>query len=188
MSISSFLTRYPTTNSSENKDLDVSQNNYQSVMKTYNAEEDNGRLAAWAKELDLNKQRQSKNQVRASFSSSDSSSLEHNYHNSNSNIIASQHYNMQNCTNFAGNPLTPVEAQAKLDRCPTFRRATFSFAAQQQEKTNTVNSQTILMNKKITPLVTSAIALDYGIRLRNCLQATTTMAMQHASIKTLKYY
>merc|ERR1712157_278785 len=65
---------------------------------------------------------------------------------------------IQICTNFAGLPLTSEEAQAKLDRCPTFRKATDKFS---------------LMSNNSQSLVKTAIALDYGIRLRSCLESNT---------------
>merc|ERR1712224_735992 len=116
-------------------------NTSSSHIKTYTAGEDNGRLAALARELGLQKQRQVRKPVRStttsppSMESSNSSNIfSGSFFNSPTRDDSSYRENKKNashiqiCTNFAGLPLTSEEAQAKLDRCPTFRKATDKFS------------------------------------------------------------
>jgi len=140
-------------------------------IKTYTAGEDNGRLAALAKELGLQRQRQVRKQVRSPAPAPAPSSTENlfsgSFFNSPTRSSTDDSYrenkknasHVQICTNFAGLPLTSEEAQAKLDRCPTFRKATDKFS--------------LMRNNTSQSLVKTAIALDYGIRLRTCLEANT---------------
>eukprot|EP00548_Thalassiothrix_antarctica_P021001 CAMPEP_0194192656 /NCGR_PEP_ID=MMETSP0154-20130528/71524_1 /TAXON_ID=1049557 /ORGANISM="Thalassiothrix antarctica, Strain L6-D1" /LENGTH=253 /DNA_ID=CAMNT_0038916273 /DNA_START=35 /DNA_END=796 /DNA_ORIENTATION=- len=70
---------------------------------------------------------------------------------SSASIISNPHH-MATCVKLVGLPLTPNDAQKKMDLNPSFRKTACTFA-------KGVNSL----------LVDRAIALDYGIRLRNCI-------------------
>jgi hypothetical protein len=69
---------------------------------------------------------------------------------------------LQNCRDFAGTPLSRQQALAKMKRSPTFRQAALEFEL------------LVVGPGKEDDIVERAIQLDYGYRIRSCLQGSPT--------------
>jgi hypothetical protein len=90
---------------------------------------------------------------------------------SNDALLQKKQYKVQACSNYVGRPLSRQEAQHKMDRSNAFRHAANDF-------NNTADDD----------VVSRAVQLDFGIRLRSCLHARDTASlMAPRTRKNLKY-
>ena len=93
-------------------------------------------------------------QVKYTSSSSSSSDL---YATNNTTLGSGylRRNTLQHCTRFVGMPLSQEQAMAKLERSPHFLQAAQDWSYSNNQK----------------DLIPSAVELDFGWRLRNCLMA-----------------
>jgi hypothetical protein len=87
-------------------------------------------------------------------------------------LMQKKQYKVQACSNYVGRPLSRQEAQNKMERSNTFRHAANDFPIDSDD------------------IVSRAVQLDFGIRLRNCLHARDTASSLLAgprTRKTIKY-
>lgn len=80
---------------------------------------------------------------------------------------------VKSCSNFVGQPLSRQQAEAKMMRSNTFRLAANEFGTAGDDN----------------DVVSRAIQLDYGIRLRSCFQAgdVATSSTTFCRTKTVPY-